>query len=66
MSTARSGRSVAGVAYAFVKMSMLLAGLTSAEVARNFVGAGATFLRVELTLVLAGLWTIPVGSDRSD
>ena len=25
------------------------------------LGAGATFLRVELTLVLAGLWTIPVG-----
>jgi NitT/TauT family transport system permease protein len=25
------------------------------------VGAGATFLRVEFTLVLAGLWTIPVG-----
>src|SRR5207245_11011140 len=24
-------------------------------------GAGATFLRVEATLVLAGLWTIPVG-----
>ena len=28
------------------------------EIAR---GAGATFLRVEATLVLAGLWTIPVG-----
>ncbi len=26
-----------------------------------FAGAGATFLRVALTLVLAGLWTIPVG-----
>jgi NitT/TauT family transport system permease protein len=25
------------------------------------VGAGATFLRVELTLLLAGLWTIPAG-----
>jgi NitT/TauT family transport system permease protein len=26
-----------------------------------FAGAGATFLRVEFTLALAGLWTIPVG-----
>ena len=26
-----------------------------------FRGAGATFLRVEFTLLLAGLWTIPVG-----
>jgi NitT/TauT family transport system permease protein len=28
---------------------------------RIFWGAGATFLRVELTLVLAALWTIPAG-----
>jgi NitT/TauT family transport system permease protein len=52
---------LAGLAYAFVKMSMLLAGLTIAEVRSIFVGAGATLLRVAFTLVLAGLWTIPVG-----
>jgi len=52
---------LAGLAYAFVKMSMLLAGLTIAEVRGIFVGAGATLLRVAFTLVLAGLWTIPVG-----
>jgi NitT/TauT family transport system permease protein len=52
---------LAGVAYAFVKMSILLAGLTRAEVRGIFVGAGATLLRVAFTLVLAGLWTIPVG-----
>jgi len=50
-----------GIAYAFVKMCVLLFGLKPAELRSIFTGAGATFLRVELTLVLAGLWTIPVG-----
>jgi NitT/TauT family transport system permease protein len=50
-----------GMAYAFVKMIMLLMGLTGAEVHGIFKGAGATFLRVVFTLALAGLWTIPVG-----
>jgi NitT/TauT family transport system permease protein len=50
-----------GIAFAFVKMCVLLFGLKSAELRSIFTGAGATFLRVELTLVLAGLWTIPVG-----
>ena len=52
---------LAGIAYAFVKMCALLLGLKSQELRTIFVGAGATFLRVELTLLLAGLWTIPVG-----
>src|SRR6202451_4034669 len=52
---------LAGLAYAFVRMSILLAGLTIAEVRGIFVGAGATLFRVAFTLVLAGLWTIPVG-----
>jgi NitT/TauT family transport system permease protein len=55
------GAILVGVAYAFMKMSLLLAGLTKTEVRGIFVGAGATFLRVALTLLLAGLWTIPVG-----
>ena len=50
-----------GMAYAFVKMIMLLMGLTGAEVHGIFKGAGATLLRVVFTLALAGLWTIPVG-----
>ena len=50
-----------GMAYAFVKMIMLLMGLTGAEVHGIFKGAGATLLRVVFTLVLAGLWTIPAG-----
>jgi len=55
------GATLAGVAYAFVKMIILLVGLTRAELHGIFVGAGATLLRVAFTLVLAGLWTIPAG-----
>jgi NitT/TauT family transport system permease protein len=42
-------------------MSLMLATLKGPELGEIFKGAGATFLRVEFTLVLAGLWTIPVG-----
>jgi NitT/TauT family transport system permease protein len=52
---------VVGIAYAFLKMTVLLATVTGPEVRSIFVGAGATFLRVEFTLLLAGLWTIPAG-----
>jgi NitT/TauT family transport system permease protein len=52
---------LAGTAYAFVKMGILLASLTRPEVRGIFAGAGATLLRVAFTLALAGLWTIPVG-----
>jgi NitT/TauT family transport system permease protein len=50
-----------GVLYALAKMSGMLAQLSSPELREILWGAGATFLRVEATLVLAGLWTIPVG-----
>jgi NitT/TauT family transport system permease protein len=50
-----------GIAYAFTKMSLLLLSVSGDELRSILWGAGATFLRVELTLVLAGLWTIPVG-----
>jgi NitT/TauT family transport system permease protein len=52
---------LAGLLYAVVGMGKLLAGLTSSDLRHILAGAGSTFLRVELTLVLAGLWTIPVG-----
>jgi NitT/TauT family transport system permease protein len=52
---------LAGILYAMGKMTAMLAGLSRPEVRSIFWGAGATFLRVELTLVLAGLWTVPVG-----
>ena len=50
-----------GVLYATVKMIALLTKVSLPEVGGIFLGAGATLLRVELVLVLAGLWTIPAG-----
>jgi NitT/TauT family transport system permease protein len=50
-----------GIGYEFLKMTALLATVTGPEVRSIFLGAGATFLRVELTLLLAALWTIPAG-----
>jgi NitT/TauT family transport system permease protein len=40
---------------------MLVGELSAADIRGILAGTGATFLRVELTLVLAALWTIPVG-----
>jgi len=50
-----------GLLYAVVQMLIELGRLTLPDFRAILLGAGATFLRVELTLVLAGLWTIPVG-----
>ncbi len=47
--------------YAVFRMARMLAAVSSAEAWGIVRGAGATFLRVEATLALAGLWTIPVG-----
>jgi NitT/TauT family transport system permease protein len=60
------GRAVAiagllGLVYAIFKMSLMLGALSRSDLAEILRGTGATFLRVELTLVLAGLWTIPAG-----
>ena len=56
-----AGMALAGLAYAAVRMIVMLASLTGPDLVEIFRGAGATFLRVEFTLLLAGLWTIPVG-----
>ena len=52
---------ILGIAYALVRMILLLTSLTGSEVRGIFWGAGATFLRVEVSLLLGALWTIPVG-----
>jgi NitT/TauT family transport system permease protein len=52
---------LAGIAYATVKIVIMLLGLSKSEITSIVLGAGATFLRVEVALVLAALWTIPVG-----
>ena len=53
---------LAGLAYAIVKMLGLAASVSWSDLRTIFLGAGATFLRVEFVLVLAALWTIPVGT----
>ncbi|HEV2380072.1 MAG TPA: ABC transporter permease subunit [Terriglobia bacterium] len=52
---------VLGIAYEAVRMFAMIRGLVRPELAEIARGAGATFLRVEATLVLAALWTVPVG-----
>ncbi len=74
VASGRAGRSVAkwigrlvgvaaavGLVYALVQMGVLLSGTSWREMRGILLGAGATFLRVELTMALAALWTIPVG-----
>ncbi len=52
---------VAGVLYAMARMGVMLTSLEPADLREIFWGAEATFLRIELTLVLAALWAIPAG-----
>jgi len=52
---------VVGVAYGVIKMAGLIVQVTGPELRSIFVGGGATLLRVEFTLLIAALWTIPVG-----
>lgn len=50
-----------GVLYGVVRMVAMIGEVSRPEVRDILFGAGATFLRVEASLILAGLWTIPVG-----
>ncbi len=52
---------LAATLYATIRMLITLLQISRSELGGIFWGAGATFLRVELSLVLAGIWTIPVG-----
>ena len=52
---------VVAIAYAVARMVVSLGEISRSGLRDILVGAGATFLRVELVLLLAGLWTIPVG-----
>jgi NitT/TauT family transport system permease protein len=49
------------VTYAVARAGMLVAGISALELRQILLGTGATFLRVEAVLLLAALWTIPVG-----
>ncbi|HXC00496.1 MAG TPA: ABC transporter permease subunit [Terriglobales bacterium] len=52
---------LSAIGYAVVHVVMILTGLHGSEFRQIGVGLAATFLRVNLTLVLGALWTIPVG-----
>ena len=50
-----------GLVYLVVNMSFMAARVSAPELRAILWAAAATFLRVEFVLILAGLWTIPVG-----
>ena len=52
---------LAATLYATIRMLLALSEISRAELGGIFWGAGATFLRVEVSLLLAAIWTIPVG-----
>jgi NitT/TauT family transport system permease protein len=52
---------LAGIGYGVVRVAIILSGLGKAELHETARGLGATFLRVNLALLLAALWTIPAG-----
>ena len=49
------------VCYGATRAAMTLAGLNHQELTQLVVGTGATFLRVNVALLLGTLWTVPVG-----
>jgi NitT/TauT family transport system permease protein len=49
------------ILYAALQAAIMLRHIAVHEYEALFVGAAATFLRVNIALVLASLWTIPVG-----
>ncbi len=52
---------IAAIAYELFRAAALLRGINGAEFGTLLKGAGATFLRVNLSLLIASAWTIPVG-----
>ena len=49
------------IAFTVVRMVVELSTLSSSGLRQILFGAAVTFLRVEFVLLLAGIWTIPVG-----
>ena len=52
---------LAAIGYGVVRVVIILTGLQKAELQEAAIGLGATFLRVNVTLLLGALWTIPAG-----
>jgi len=53
---------LAGIAYATVKMVITTLSISISDLRTILAGAGITFLRVEFVLLVAALWTVPVGT----
>jgi NitT/TauT family transport system permease protein len=49
------------IGYGVVRVAVILTGLQRAELHEAALGLGATFLRVNLALLIGALWTIPAG-----
>lgn len=49
------------IGYTVVRVTMILSGLQRAELHEAALGLGATFLRVNLALLIGTLWTVPAG-----
>jgi NitT/TauT family transport system permease protein len=52
---------LAFIGYGVVRVVIILSGLGQVELRETARGRGATFLRVNLALLLAALWTVPAG-----
>ena len=52
---------LAGMSYGVVRVVMILTGLQKVELQEAGMGLLATFVRVNLTLAIGALWTIPAG-----
>jgi NitT/TauT family transport system permease protein len=50
-----------GIGYGVVRVAIILSGLQKVELHEAALGLGATFLRVNLALLIGALWTIPAG-----
>jgi NitT/TauT family transport system permease protein len=50
-----------GIGYGVVRVVIIIGGLQRAELREAAIGLGATFLRVNLALLIGTLWTVPAG-----
>lgn len=50
-----------GITYSVIRVGFILAGVQRTELHDAALGLGATFLRVNLALLIGALWTVPVG-----
>jgi NitT/TauT family transport system permease protein len=50
-----------GIGYGVVRVAMILSGLQKGELQEAGIGLAATFVRVNLALLIGALWTIPAG-----